>query len=117
MDVSFGNTGLKRLFDDESKMTRRYGERRSRSLLARLTVLGNAVTLSDVSSRPPERRHQLTGNRNGQFAVAVDPQYRLVFEPNHDPLPRRPDGGIDIDRVTAIVIVELTDYHPTRRQR
>lgn len=115
--MRFGNNRLKRLFDDETRMIRQYGERRARALLARLTVLENADTLSDVSSQPPERRHQLTGNRDEQFAVAVDPQCRLVFDPNHDPMPRRPDGGIDLDLVTAIVIVEVTDYHPTRRQR
>ena len=117
MEVSFANAGLKRLFDDETRIIRQYGERRARLLLARLTILENAATLSDVSSRPPERRHQLTGNRDEQFAVSIDQQYRLVFEPDHDPMPRRPDGGIDIDHVTAIVIVAATDYHPTGRQR
>ena len=117
MDVRFGNNRLKRLFDDEARIIREYGERRALLLMTRLTVLENADTLFDVSSRPPERRHQLTGNRDEQFAVAIDRQYRLVFEPDHDPIPRRPDGGIDIGRVTAIVIVEVADYHPTRRQR
>lgn len=37
--------------------------------------------------------------------------YRLVFEPAHDPVPRTTDGGIDIDRVTAITIMEVVDYH------
>ena len=38
---------------------------------------------------------------------------RLVFEPNHDPLPRREDGGIDLDQVTAITVIwEVIDYHP-----
>ena len=68
-------------------------------------------TLSQISTRPPERRHQLTGNRDEQYAIDIDPQYRLVFSPAHQPIPRRPDGGIDTDNVTAIIIIEVLDYH------
>ena len=61
--------------------------------------------------RPPERRHQLTGNRRGQYAVDLFGQYRLIFAPDHDPIPLDQDGGIDIDQVTAIVIIDVLDYH------
>ena len=117
MNVHFANNRLARLFNSQTRAVRQYGERRANLLLARLIVSENAPTLSDVSSQPPIRRHQLTGNRNEQFAVQVDYQYRLVFQPDHDPVPRFPDGGIDLAKVTAIVIVEVTDYHPDRRQR
>ena len=79
--------------------------------MARLVVLRRRATLSQVPTTPPERRHQLTGNRDEQYAVDIDRQYRLVFMPDHDPMPRRPDGGVDTDRVTAIVIIEVIDYH------
>lgn len=68
-------------------------------------------TVSQVSTRPPERRHQLTGNRNEQYAIDIAHRYRLVFVPAHQPIPRRPDGGIDTDNVTAIVIIDVLDYH------
>ena len=42
--------------------------------------------------------------------------HRLVFEPNHEPLPRAEDGGIDAGQVTAIVIVEVTDYSLTQER-
>lgn len=79
--------------------------------MARLVVLSRRSTLSEVPTVPPERRHQLTGNRDEQYAVDIDRQYRLVFAPDHDPIPRRPDGGVDTERVTAIVIIEVIDYH------
>lgn len=69
------------------------------------------ATLSQVPTTPPERRHQLTGNRDEQYAVDIDRQHRLVFVPDHDPIPRRPDGGVDTDQVTAVVITEVIDYH------
>ena len=79
--------------------------------MMRLAVLANAPTLAAVPHSPPDRRHQLTGDREGQYAVDLDHQNRLIYVPNHDPVPRLNDGGIDIDRVTAITIMEVTDYH------
>lgn len=38
-------------------------------------------------------------------------QYRLVFTPDHDPVPLLDDGGIDRASVTAIRIEEIVDYH------
>lgn len=79
--------------------------------MLRIAFLKNAETLSKVPPRPPNRRHQLSGDRDEQFAVDLAHPHRLVFEPNHDPLQRREDGGIDLDRVTAIRVMEVIDYH------
>ena len=43
--------------------------------------------------------------------LSVFNPYRLVFRANHDPLPRKADGGIDTEKVTAITIVDVIDYH------
>lgn len=77
----------------------------------RLSVLRSAETLSDVPTTKPERRHQLTGDRIGQYAVDLVHPKRLIFKPDHDPIPRRSDGGIDTDRVSAVTLVEVVDYH------
>ncbi len=111
MEVSFRTSRLHRLFHNESDLIRTYGNRRAQSIMARLVVLRRRATLSQVPTTPPERRHQLTGNRDEQYAVDIDRQYRLVFTPDHDPIPRRPDGGVDTDQVTAVVITEVIDYH------
>ena len=83
----------------------------AKKIKLRLAVLSNAPTLSEVPTSPPDRRHQLKGDRSGQYAVDLIHPHRLIFEPNHEPLPRRTDGGIDTDQVTAIRIIEVTDYH------
>jgi proteic killer suppression protein len=31
--------------------------------------------------------------------------------PDHDPVPRLPDGGVDEAAVTKIRFIEVTDYH------
>ena len=50
-------------------------------------------------------------DRQGQLAVDLVHPKRLVFEPDHDPLPTNAAGGLDWSQVTAIVIVEIVDYH------
>ena len=79
--------------------------------MMRLAVLRAAPNLSLVPVKPPDRRHLLKGDRRGKFAVDLDQSYRLVFEPDHDPVISTEDGGIDATQVTTITIIEVTDYH------
>ena len=60
---------------------------------------------------PPVRRHQLTGGQKRQFAIDLVQPYRLIFKPDHEPVPRKDDGGIDLNQVTAIKIIDVKDYH------
>ena len=83
----------------------------ARTIQIRLAVLSNAPTLATVPHTPPERRHLLSGDWSGHFAVDLVHPYRLIFEPNHEPVPRTGDGGIDIARVTAITSKGVFDYH------
>ena len=111
MDIAFRTNKLQKTLNSQSALRKSYGDNLARSLMIRLAVLRNARTLALVPTTKPERRHLLKGKRKGQFAVDLDRSFRLVFEPNHDPVPRSEDGGIDIERVTAITITEVTDYH------
>lgn len=110
MQVSFAS---KRMEKDMAKFTaisKRYGDLAKR-IRMRLDVLFQAECLADVPVEPPARRHLLTGSHAGCFAVDVSGNWRLVFRPNHDPLPLKEDGGLDLSKVTAIQIVEVVDYH------
>ena len=77
----------------------------------RMAVLHAARNLALVPTTPPDRRHQLVGDRDEQLAVDLVHPYRLVFEVDHEPVPRRSDGGIDTEQVTAITILDVIDYH------
>jgi toxin HigB-1 len=89
----------------------RWGGENWPRLRRRLAALAAAPTLQDMDG-VPGNCHQLHADRAGQFAVDLWGSYRLVFEPDHDPLPVRPDdGGIDRSRVTKIMIREVVDYH------
>lgn len=83
----------------------------TKTIMKRLAVLRAARNLGLVPSTPPDRRHQLRGDRDEQFAVDLVHPHRLVFGANHDPVPRKEDGGIDVEQVTAITITDVIDYH------
>ena len=82
----------------------------ARAIMTRLAVLREAPTLSMVPTLPPNRRHQLHGNRTGQYAVDLVSPYRLILEPGDTPA-RKAGGRIDTDKVTAITIIGVIDYH------
>ena len=52
------------------------------------------ATLNDLRNNPGARLHRLKGDRAGQWAIAINEQYRLVFDWNDGP-----------------ATVEITDYH------
>jgi len=91
-------------------MQREYGEL-SKSIKRRLSVLSQVRCLDDVPRVPPERCHQLTQDRDEQFAVDLSHPYRMIFEVANNPIPRKADGGVDLAAVTAIRVVEIKDYH------
>ena len=77
-------------------------------LRRRLGELLAAPALADL--RNVDRFHALTADRAGQYAMSLDGAYRIVFAPV-EPVPRRPDGGIDEVRVYHVEILEVINYH------
>ena len=53
----------------KKKLIREYGPENARVIMLRMELLKASVCLNDVSNPPPTRRHELTQNRKGQFAV------------------------------------------------
>jgi toxin HigB-1 len=60
----------------------------------KLLMLDGAAKLEDLKSPPGNRLHALQGERQGQYAIRINDQYRVCF--------RWEDGAYD---------VEITDYH------
>jgi len=101
---------LEKTCSDDRQGAKRWGAENLPRLKRRLASLMAAPTLQDMEG-VPGNCHQLHADRAGEFAVDLWGSYRLVFEPDHDPLPELPDKGIDRARVTKIVIKEVVDYH------
>lgn len=111
MDIAFRKKKMLRTFNSESLLIRVYGSENGKTIRLRMVFLQGAGNLSKVPVSKPFRLHELKGKRKGQFAVDLKHPLRLVFVPNHDPIPRKDDGGIDLERVTAIEIISVEDYH------
>lgn len=111
MDIVFRRRKLEKIFNLESALKKNFGDRMAKTIMMRMAVLKNAQTLSLVPTSKPDRRHQLKGDRDEHYAVDLVHPFRLIFEPNHDPIPYNDDGSVDIDKVTAITIIEVIDYH------
>lgn len=109
MDISFGSARLARLLASDRDLTRRYGAIGARKVRTRLIQIEAADTLADMRLMPG-RCHELKGDRRGGLAVEVHGGLRLVFKPA-DPVPQRDDGGLAWDRVEAVIVLEVVDYH------
>jgi len=110
MDIDFKDKKLEKIFNTSRLLVREYGEN-SKVIQRRMAVLKAAENLAQVSHIKPERRHELTGKRQGQFAVDLQHPFRLTFEPNHNPIPLKDDGGIDLEKISSITIINVEDYH------
>jgi toxin HigB-1 len=113
MLIDFKNCKIQKIFNSSKLLDREYGPKMAKTIKRRMDDLKAAEKLSDIPIHPPCRRHQLKGQRDEQFAVDLIHPYRLIFEVNNDPIPRKEDKGIDINKVTAIKILEVEDYHGT----
>ena len=61
----------------------------------KLAMLDSAQTLDDLKTPPGNRLEKLHGNRQGQYSIRINEQYRICFEwRGHD-----------------AYAVEITDYH------
>jgi len=83
----------------------------ARKVNQRLMDLSAAPNLSLLRTLPALRCHELSGARKGALAVDVSGNYRLIFVPDHDPVPEKKEGGLDWSRVTQIRILSIEDYH------
>jgi proteic killer suppression protein len=111
MEINFKSVKLAKVFNQERLLKKECGEENGRIIMRRMSVLKAAVNLSQISHLKPERMHELKGSRKREFAVELKQPYRLVFRPNHDPIPMKADGGIDLEHVTSITIIGVEDYH------
>ena len=111
MVILFKTTKLEKECNNENLMVRRFGAIRARLLKRRLTELAAANALEDLRNLPQARCHELKENLKGFLSVDLDHPYRMVFEPANNPAPKKPDGGLDWTKVTAIRIIGLEDTH------
>lgn len=111
MDILFSQKKLQKQCNDHKLSVRIYGQRKAGAIRRRLDELRAASSLQDLRYLPKARCHELKGNRSGQLSVDLDHPYGLVFCPANNPIPTKPDGGLDWGKTTAIEIIGIEDTH------
>ena len=108
MEITFGDSKLQKLCEQQLIAQKKLGQVCARKLRSRLADLEAAGSVRElVSGRP----HPLKEDRAGEFAVDLEGGKRLVFKPANDPIPYKEDGSIDWSKVTRVCIVFIGDYH------
>jgi proteic killer suppression protein len=116
MVVSYHTNKLRKVCNEEKAGIKAMGAECARKLRQRLAELAAAEALADISHLPPSRCHELT-NRGGVFSVDLQHPYRLLLIPANEPVPRKPDGGLDLNQITAVEITGIEDTHDAKNQR
>ena len=97
LDITFGSRELERCFVDSRRAFRSWGPDVARKYLARINQLYEAPTLQDVRMIRPLRLHALKGSREGQLAIMLTAQWRLIVKP----------GG----KANSLEILEVTNHY------
>lgn len=112
MDIFFKTRQLEQICTCERSCCKQYPDRIVfKKIYQRLLELKAAPNLRCISHLPPARCHQLSQNRQGQFAVNITGKLRLIFIPNHEYISMDEAGVINLDTITNIIIIEICNYH------
>jgi proteic killer suppression protein len=90
---SFRDRETQKVYDRAA--SRRLPEDIQQIALRRLRMINNARSINDLRIPPGNRLERLGGNREGQYSVRINEQWRICFAWR---------GGNSYD-------VEITDYH------
>jgi proteic killer suppression protein len=110
VDIRFRSRKLERVCNEKASGQREWGQNRARKIGQRLMELRAAGNLLDLSRIPGTGFHPLHHDRQGQFAVSLGGNWRLVFLPLENPLPCLPDGSLDLENISGIKILEVVHY-------
>jgi plasmid maintenance system killer protein len=77
----------------------------------RMQELISSQNLEILKTIPAANCNELKGDRKGEFSVNISGNFRIIFKPDHHPVPFKDDNSIDCIRITDIKILGTEDYH------
>jgi plasmid maintenance system killer protein len=110
VDILFESADAAEEYNDEKRLVRSHNVQRAKLIRRRLDDLRAAPNFETMRNLPG-RCHELKGNRALQLSIDLDGPYRLILYPAHNPVPAKPDGGMDWKKVTAVTIKEVRNTH------
>jgi len=110
MNLTFANKGLEKWANNFKLSQKKHGKKRAFKYHQRLEDMRDAESFNDLQFLPGNF-HNLSGNRNGQWACDLDHPYRLIFEPADKPVPTNEHGTPILSEMRIVAIIEIVDYH------
>ena len=110
MKIVFANKKLEDELGNFENCKIARGKDMAKKIALRLQQVVDAVTLEDLRN-VPGKWHVLRENRKGQFGVHLIEPYRMIFTPVGDPKDYMEKESIIWDKIVAIQIQEICDYH------
>ena len=117
MHITIRDRKLKANVTDDRKMSRAYGVPMSRKINLRLQALNAAENLAVFwpPYSPPERCHELKGDRKGSFSMDLVHPFRLIFEATGPEANSAPDEVLEGQPLWAtlesVFVTSIEDTH------
>lgn len=111
MNVDFKSNKLRKQLTTPSEIKKAFGvnAKRVSQRMDDITAANNLQTLCNI---PQANCHPLSGEKDGEWAVDISANHRILFVITNDPIPVNQDGGIDRMLITDIQIISAQiDYH------
>ncbi len=109
MELTYRNDKLQDICENpkfNKELVKKYGPEVAVKLPKRIKELKAFNSLNDVPASLPYRRHKLTGDRNGQFAICINNQYRLIFRQKENKIIIK-----DLRKIKEIEIMEVSKHY------
>jgi proteic killer suppression protein len=111
MQIAYLSKKMQKLCTVEKEMMGKLGPVMTKVLKRQIAAIEAAETLEELWQVPQTRCHEMEADRKGQISIDLVHPRRLYITPDHDPVPEKPDGGLDRAAVTRVVIVAIDDPH------
>jgi|SRR5699024_1686415 len=110
MELSYKSNKLKKCLTKDKKLRKAFGSR-AKKVKQRINQLKAADDLWTISKMPQLYLHPHKGRNKGLWSIDVKNNWRMLFSINHNPIPVKDDGGVDLKKVFQIRIEEIVDPH------
>ncbi|WP_433501601.1 type II toxin-antitoxin system RelE/ParE family toxin [Sphaerimonospora sp. CA-214678] len=104
----YEDTKFRKRCESDKERRRHFGHDRANILAKRIQQFQQAESLDEMRMLSGHCE-ELAGDRKGQLSIRLDANYRLIFEPEGWIADNQ--GSLDWTAVTAVVLIEIVDYH------
>lgn len=98
MEIRFKDKKLRKQYEKRAEVQKAYPHPVGDKLIERCTLLKAVKELEDLRAFPQLRWHPLKGDRQGQYAIVLHAQWRLIFT-------------LDPEDEQIILILEVSNHY------